>query len=288
VGVAACALAVAVFAAACADVISADFAGAKLRDDGGADDAGPTFGDGGRDGAIDPSTVAPLALWVAADRGLELDDAGADAAPRVGVWRDLSDAGHDLTPRTRARAPDVSAVGPNRSSAVVFSAARRTYLEAPKWLGPGGTVLSAFWVTRGNAHSLLRFHSGTDQNRLYLPWDTSVWNGGGRHVQVVVSGELWPQMPLPEQGAWDMAGFTYLAKQSGGMRTYRMGVLLDQMDTMAAALPMAPFSMGGVDADPQPSFFADAAVLEVLLYAASLNDGQRLAVEAYLRRKWDF
>jgi hypothetical protein len=270
----------------CADVISADFSGAKLREDGG-EDTGPTFGDAGRDGAVDPSTVAPLALWVAADRGLELADAGPDAA-RVGVWRDLSDAGHDLTSRTSLRAPDVAPVGPRGSPAVVFTAARRSYLECPKWLGPGGTVLSAFWVTRGNAHALLRFHSGLDQNRLYAPWDTSVWFGGARHVQVVVSGELWPQMPLPELGAWDMAGFTYQAQQSAGLRTYRMGALLDQMDTAAAMLPKAPFFMGGIEADSRTELFSDAAVLEVLLYAASLDDAQRRSVETYLRRKWDF
>lgn len=280
----------------CADLIGADFGDASLASDAGfeaapfeaAADVAPPL-----DAALpfDPSSLPDLVLWLDATTGVILDDAGTAAVAR---WTDRSGSGHDAVPTGFANtsAPTAVPSAMNGLAVVHFSSLSGQMLQASSWLGPGGTELTMFLVTRGYATSALRFQSDIRYPPyVILPLDVSGEpdaasfaflesrvNDAGMATQGVSIHTLSGEGPEMLTARWS---------KDGSAAIYRDGMLVGLLQGLDPTLPSEHLFIGGVEyPGVGGAAIMNADVAEALVYSVALDDVARAEVEGYLRKKW--
>jgi len=243
---------------------------------------------------FDPRSVDHLELWLAADYGISVSglDAGdaidGQSSPLDGValWEDRSGKGHTAVGVDPQRRPVVVRdAGP--SPVVSFNRAQQTCLT-DTWVSPIGvpSALTFFVVSQGDATNVLRF--GT-LGAIAFPWDSNYSHLDGNEPQLrllVAPSAGAREMPLLGSDArvWELLSARLVARDVGGLRSYRNGQLSEQASLTNADLPsLDALTIGCVGLVDE---FATALVGEVLVYTAALSDADRLRVEDYLRTKW--
>ncbi|WP_394850793.1 hypothetical protein LZC95_25465 [Pendulispora brunnea] len=268
----------------CAQILGAEFDGATL--DAGAppsSDASPA-GDAGSDAqAVDPRSLEGLALWLSADVGVS---ALADAEGTITLWEDRSGKGHSATPIEPSRRPRLVRDATVPAPVVVFDRVQKTCLSVA-WTAIGAPRgLTLFVVSRGNATNVVRFGPG---GIVAFPWDSNADNAHGDApllgllVTTATGARETPRLGS-SGAAWEVLSARLVARDVGGIRTYRNGQLAEQASLLDSDLPAADALTLGCA--PGMDEFASAMVGELLVYTASLSESNRRLIEEYLRAKW--
>jgi len=156
-------------------------------------------------------------------------------------------------------------------------------------VSPNGGVpmgLTLFVVSQGDATNVVRFES---LGAIGFPWNSNYAGAPGDeprlHLLVATATGARETPLLGSQGrAWEVLSARLVAREVGGLRTYRNGELSEQASLTGEDLPsLDALTIGCAGMVDE---FATAFVGEVLVYTAALSDGDRHLVEEYLRIKW--
>jgi hypothetical protein len=278
----------------CADLISASFGDASLAVDAygpvDADTAEVADAEGDGEGStlpFDPAVLGNLAFWIDATTGVDVAATDAAGAP-VTKWHDRSGNSRDAVPIAQGTNPPTLVPNSLNGLSVVHFTAAAAQLLGAAWVGPGGTELTMFLVTRGYSQSALRFQASTGSYPFVLfPIDITANEATADYYFYVGTAQSMTQTTTTtlrtlEQNGVELVSAVWAA--DGTATTYRNGVLVEQRVATNPALPdNQPLYIGGA---MPPGYFANGDIAEALIYAAALDDLSRMQVEAYLRGKW--
>lgn len=273
------ALVVLVGACGCASLIGASFDDATQGDAASPD---ADTADGG--GLASLASVPGLVAWFSADRNVYTTQ--TNSGP-VTQWVDQTSAKHVAVAPTDAQRPTLLPLATGGKPAVHFDSSNAQVLQV-NWSGPGSNALTLFVVARGYPQSVVRFQkSYSAPPFIIFPYDVAVASDAGPAFGLFIDQEVNPHMPV------DPARFELLEARygKGKAQTFVDGQLAEQLGTRLAALPDGlTLFLGGVMPSPAQPYtwlpYANADVAEVAVYAAYLDDTQRVAVEQYLRARW--
>jgi hypothetical protein len=298
-------------AAGCAQLIGAEFDGAKLGHDGGGVDGEGLFEGGiienegaapdsptGLDGAdaeeaFDVRTVADgnMLLWLSSDFGVAdggPPDGGPDGAVLAPSWTDQSGSHHDLAQGFGARQP-IAVADPDAGFPLIhFERARLASYTSPFWAGPAGTGgTTIVLVSRGEPDSLIRFQGfSTPAYYLIYPYNAK----SGTEVPDFtfnVSAPLDHEQRI--RTTFDKSAFTVgIARLKlgaiGGMQVFRNGTLMESASILSDAMPPADgLTVGCSYAYTE---CAEADVTEIMVFGEAITDDDRHHIETMLKKKW--
>lgn len=243
--------------------------------------------------SLDPSTVADLELWLAADKGVEVDvDAGVnvgDAAvvgPGVSNWRDSSGHARRAFQTEPSKRPALVANAKGTKPAVHFDSARGSCLATDWTSGPTAPAITLFAVANGDFRSLVRFQGDQNLPALVFPYDP----GSGRvgDFSFFVRGEAVGDASAPRLGLsttdWVLAGGRFSPIPNGTYATFRNGDVVEQrLSSIAGVTANEPLFLGSAHC---ASDFADGDVAELLIVGHAVTEVERASIEAYLRYRW--
>lgn len=240
---------------------------------------------------LDLRVLGPVALWLRADRGVEVDGDGgiADAAPGdpVLMWRDQSGQDRHATPIAPSWRAKLTHDGPDGKPAVWLDRSTRSCMTIAWPNAPGGVALTLFALVQGEYASLLRFQSGGAPGYLIFPFDVTANRDAGLDYRAVV------RLPQSQQesvrlgaptGRWETLTARFVADQLGGIELWRDGRRTEQGTVPGSTLPVA--DLVGLGCYGAGSEWANAKVAEILVYAAAITDDNRRLVESDVRRRW--
>jgi len=263
----------------CASLIGASFDDATLANDASDAIAFPEASEA--EGSVDPRSIAGLALWL--DGTEQLDVSGSV----VTRWHDLSGNARDAVPADGGSQAPTASSGIHGLGTVHFVAQSSQMLVTP-WAGPGGSAMTVFVVASGYPQSAVRFQlASTQAPCVIFPYDVAVASDAGADFGFLVSGEPFARVPVdPTRPQLLTARF-----EAGATFTYNDGKLAEQHLPGPTSLPQGQtLTIGGslplLSAPYTASQFFGGDLGEILIYDTSLSDGDRGAIEAYLRNKW--
>lgn len=273
-------------------------------------DTGSDASDGGVEAGFNPKSIAGLRLWLEADKGVDVGDAGTDAGPNVTAWHDQSGNGEVAVPNVGAQflpacnPPQLAAGAINNTPALAFSSTT-TCLQLPSGFGDFTAGATLFALARvdiavSNTTFLgfgLLQGSNTDPA-------TPLSQLSFQRASASLAMGFWPDLVSGDYGtltsAANSAGdvhevhmFEWVlnAGSAGSQATGTWFMDGNQLTAGTDAVPMKVpevqvRTMNTVGWGGRNTEQLWGLIGELLLYSGPLKTSDRLLVEQYLRGKW--
>jgi hypothetical protein len=246
-----------------------------LRDTGAADTTSRTIESAAPD-AMPPIPSTGLLMWLSAD--VDVSREGG----HVAIWRDRSGNGNDARQADVNLRPALDPSWHDGRPAVQFDGVS-TFLELPSSFNDFSAGLGVFvvgdWASTTACPSFVHFSNGGEINDLSLHIETGntfVYEVADQATQSIV--DVAPaHRPL-------MLGAVQRPNQE--VRLFSGGAASGQSTEMLPAQVHRAMNHIG-----RSSYFdcglLDGHIAEIILYRRALDNGERVAIEEYLRAKWN-
>jgi hypothetical protein len=218
-----------------------------------------------------------LVLWFKADAGVMIDGGG------ISQWTDQSGNGHDATQPDASSRPKLSSSASSALPVIELDGVD-DHFELPDFIPPLGDGLSFFAVAARSHDStcsgLLELSNGSEID------DVSFDSLGNSFQFEVVSSTAYAAADAFPQGELRLIEALQTADPIQPMADLRANGA-----QVGSGKVQAPLSVLRADNQIGDSLYADCspfpgAIGEIILYGRHLDTAERVAVETYLKQKW--